>query len=178
MSKILLVDTCSVHHSLMAMGKELQYKEYIDILEHQNAFIDCFSEIVFFVNENATSFIKYLEKNFPLSTTVTKLPVRKKLADKRVWYLSMAVDIALLISGTSHFAYSLGEESIQVLEEDYLIISTDIELEPVLKMFPKNITLYGRGVPAALRKHVPHFDIPDNFLKDRSKEDALPNVSA
>lgn len=143
---MILIDTNSIHHSLTALKKELDYQGFIDYLEY--TYKD--HAIVVYVNENAKSFIKYLVK-IPGIKLNSKEPLRKKISEKqRVHYLSFAVDIAIECCKDSR---------------DLVIVSTDIELLPVVKQW--KITLYGLGIPKLLRDQTTWFDIPQDFLKGK-----------
>lgn len=160
--KQLLIDTASIHHSVCAINKRVDYGSLVSYMRTQYVL----GEIVFFVDENAISFIKYLKSKFENDpvTIIMKKPFRKKIAPgQRVWYLSFAVEMALTMGLMDRRMF------LDCLEP--IIVSTDIEIQGILKQY-KDTTLYGIGIPKLLRDHVKWSDIPSHCLMEK------PNVIA
>lgn len=152
---MIIIDTASIHHSLRAIGKKLDYANYISYLSKQHSD----TNITVLADKHATIFLKYLNK-IPDIKIHEKEAYKKKITKtNKVWYLSFAVDIALL----THSFYATREKII--------IVSTDVEILPILETFPTEITLYGIGTPKVLRDINNYIDIPESFLLESIKKD-------
>lgn len=150
MFRMIIIDTASIHHSLRAIGKKLDYINFILYLKNLYET----DKVVVFVDKNASVFVKYLNK-IPDITVIQKEAYKKKITStQKIWYLSFAVDIAL---------------SMYIQREKIIIVSTDIEILPILNQNIK-VDLYGIGTPRILREHSQYCDIPSQYLLNNIKE--------
>lgn len=148
---MIIIDTASIHHSLRSIGKKLDYINFILFLKEKHP-----SEIVIVLaDKNAEIFVKYLKK-IPDIIIIEKEAYKKKITKThKVWYLSFAVDIALI----THSYYATREKII--------IVSTDSEILPILNTF--QVELYGIGTPKILREHSLYNDVPEQYLIDSTQ---------
>lgn len=151
---MILIDTASIHHSLRAVGKVLDYKSFITYL--QDKYQD--TDITIFADKNATGFVDYL--NTLGVEVVTKEPLKKKISDgKRIWYLSFAVDMALCF-----VEYERCSQLVYPRILPITIVSTDIEILPICAY---RMEVYGIGIPRMIRDTVKTYDIPSIYMKDK-----------